>query len=84
MKKLKKIEDMDPEFLPQLVHDRRVGMRTTVTAQEEMMKYGFTRDVARALMASFNRMTGADVRGYSKTPPALVPWTKRGRKDKGG
>jgi hypothetical protein len=82
MKKLKKVEDMDPDFLPDLVQDRRMGMRTARTAEEELMKYGFTRDVARAFMRTLDPLSGADVRGYKKTPPQLEAWSKRGRKDK--
>ena len=80
MKKFKKVEDMDRDFLPDLVHDRRVGMRTARTAEKELMKYGFTEDVARALMRTFNKMSGADVRGYKKTPPQFEAWTRRGSK----
>jgi hypothetical protein len=82
MRKLKKVEDMDPDFLPDLVFDRRVGMRTARTSEQELMKYGFSEDVARVLLQSFNKMTAADVRGYRKTPPQLEEWRKRGRKDK--
>jgi hypothetical protein len=84
MKKLKKIEDMDPDFIPDLVLHRRLGLRTARTSEQELMKYGFSEDVARVFLQSFNKMTGADVRGYKKTPPQFEAWTKRGRKDKSG
>lgn len=82
MRKLKKVEDMDPDFLPDLVFDRRMGLRTARTSEQELMKYGFSEDVARVLLQSFNKMTAADVRGYKKTPPQFEAWTKRGRKNK--
>jgi hypothetical protein len=52
--------------------DYRSGLRTMKTATAEMVKMGFTVDVAQAMLKAMKKENIIDIRGYSKQPPHLL------------
>jgi hypothetical protein len=48
------------------------GLRTLKTATAEMVRMGFTVDVAQAMLKAMKKENIVDIRGYSKQPPHLL------------
>lgn len=65
--KLKEHDDIIEVFT-----DYRSGLRTLKTATAEMVKMGFTVDVAQAMLKAMKKENILDIRGYSKQPPNLL------------
>ena len=56
--------------------DLNRGLRTVKTATAELVKMGFTADVAKALIKDMRKESIVGIRGYSKQPPHLLKATR--------
>ena len=56
--------------------DYRYGLGTLKTATAEMVRMGFTVDVAQAMLKAMKKENIVDIRGYSKQPPHLLKATR--------
>ena len=65
-----KLEEHDD--IIEVFTDYRSGLRTLKTATAELVKMGFTVDVAQAMLKAMKKENIIDIRGYSKQPPHLL------------
>jgi hypothetical protein len=70
----------DHNDIIEVLADLKRGLRTTKTATAELVKLGFTEDVARALMKSMKKVSTVELQGYSKQTPnqrrGYLKWRK--------
>ena len=69
-----KLEEHDD--IIEVFTDYRYGLRTLKTATAEMVRMGFTVDVAQAMLKAMKKENIVDIRGYSKQPPHLLKATR--------
>jgi hypothetical protein len=65
-----KLEEHDD--IIEVFTDYKYGLRTLKTGIAEMVKLGFTEDVAYAMLRAMKKENVIAIRGYSKQPPELV------------